>query len=63
VRVWLPRDPAELRARLSEPPLAVWSAGAVLHVLWQGQAAEVRLVGGVQLRLWAVEGTDDLWEA
>ena len=30
MRVWRPRDPAELRARLTEPPLAVWfSAGVV----------------------------------
>jgi enterochelin esterase-like enzyme len=63
VRVWQPRDPAELRARLSEPPMAVWASGDVLHVLWQGQAAEVQLCGGVQPRLWPVEGTDDLWEA
>jgi enterochelin esterase-like enzyme len=62
VRVWQPRDPAELRARLTEPPLAVWSSDDVLHVLWQGRAAEVQLYGGVQPRLWPVEGTDDLWE-
>ena len=51
MRVWRPRDPAELRARLSEPPLAFWSEDDVLHVLWQGQAAEVQLYGGVQPRL------------
>ena len=62
VRVWRPRDPAELRARLTDPPLAAWSSGDVLHVVWQGQAAEVQLYGGVQPRLWPVEGTDDLWE-
>ena len=62
VRVWQPRDPAELRARLTEPPLAAWSSGDVLHVVWQGRAAEVQLFGGVQPRLWPVEGTDDLWE-
>ena len=62
VRVWLPRDPAELRARMSEPPLSVWSDDDVLHVVWQGQAAEVQLAGGVQPRLWPVAGTDDLWE-
>jgi enterochelin esterase-like enzyme len=62
VRVWLPREPAELRARLTEPPLAVWTEADVLHVLWQGQAAEVQLYGGVQPRLWPVAGTDDLWE-
>jgi enterochelin esterase-like enzyme len=62
LRVWRPRDPDELRARLSEPPLAFWSEDDVLHVLWQGQAAEVQLYGGVQPRLWPVAGTDDLWE-
>jgi enterochelin esterase-like enzyme len=61
-RVWRPRDPAELRARLTEPPLAIWSEEDVLHVLWQGQADEVQLYGGVQPRLWPVEGTGDLWE-
>jgi len=29
----------------------------------EGQAEEVMLGGGVQPRLWPVEGTDDLWEA
>jgi enterochelin esterase-like enzyme len=62
MRVWRPRDPAELRARLSDPPLAFWSEDDDLHVLWQGQAAEVQLYGGVQPRLWPVPGTDDLWE-
>ena len=61
-RVWQPRDPAGLRARLTEPPLAIWSSGDVLHVLWQGHADEVQLYGGVQPRLWPVAGTDDLWE-
>jgi hypothetical protein len=62
VRVWQPRDPAKLRARLTEPPLAVWSSGDILHVLWQGRAAEVQLCGGVQPQLWPVAETDDLWE-
>ena len=31
-------------------------------MLWQGQAAEVQLYGGVQPRLWPVAGTDGLWE-
>jgi enterochelin esterase-like enzyme len=44
-------------------PLAVWAEDDILHVLWQGQADEVRLVAGVQPRLWPVEGADDLWEA
>jgi enterochelin esterase-like enzyme len=63
MRVWRPREEAELRARLTEPPLAVWSEDDVLHVLWQGQADQVQLWGGVQPRLWPVAGTDDLWEA
>jgi enterochelin esterase-like enzyme len=61
-RVWRSRGAAELRARLTEPPLAVWSEGDVLQVLWQGQADEVQLYGGVQPRLWPVLDTDDLWE-
>ena len=40
----------------------MWTEADVLHVLWQGQAAEVQLYGGVQPRLWPVAGTDDLWE-
>ena len=63
VRVWRPRDPAELRARLGEQSLAVWAEDDLLHVLWQGHADEVQLGGGVQPRLWPVVGTDDLWEA
>jgi enterochelin esterase-like enzyme len=63
LRVWRPRAPAELRSRLTEPPLAVWAEGDVLHVLWQGEADEVWLSRGVQPRLWPVEGTADLWEA
>src|SRR5580693_2547146 len=56
------RYTADLRARLTEPPLAIWSSGDVLEVLWQGQADEVQLYGGVQTRLWPVAGTGDLWE-
>jgi enterochelin esterase-like enzyme len=63
VRVWQPRNPAALRARLGEAPLAAWSEADVLHVLWRGTADEVQLVGGIQLRLWPVEGAADLWEA
>jgi enterochelin esterase-like enzyme len=63
MRVWRPRDPAGLRTRLGEQALAVWAEDDVLHVLWQGRAEEVVLGGGVQPRLWPVEGTDDLWEA
>ena len=63
VRVWRPREAAELRGRLGEGPLAAWMEDDVLHVLWQGQADEVRLGGGVQPQLWPVAGTDDLWEA
>ena len=40
VRVWLPRDPAELRARMSEPPLSVWSDNDVCT--WYGRARRPR---------------------
>lgn len=63
VRVWQPREAAELRDRLGEGPLAAWMEGDVLHVLWRGRADEVRLGGGVQPQLWPVAGADDLWEA
>jgi enterochelin esterase-like enzyme len=59
-RVWRRREPDELRGRLSEGPLVVWGEDDVLHVLWQGPKA--RLVAGVQLPMWPVEGADDLWE-
>jgi enterochelin esterase-like enzyme len=63
VRVWWPRDPATLRPRLRDTPLAVWAEDDVLHVLWQGQADQVQLAAGIQLRLWPVQGAEDLWEA
>jgi enterochelin esterase-like enzyme len=64
MRVWRPRDPAGLRDRLgSAQTLAVWAEDDVLDMLWRGQASEVQLAGGVQPRMWPVEGTDDLWEA
>jgi hypothetical protein len=63
LRVWQPRDPAALRTRVDKGPLAVWAEDDILHVLWHGQADEVRLAAGVQARLWPVEGADDLWEA
>jgi len=47
LRVWCPRDPAGLRARLGQGPLAAWAEDDVLHVLWQGQADEVQLVAGL----------------
>jgi enterochelin esterase-like enzyme len=63
VRVWWPRDPATLSARLGQGRLAAWAEGDVLHVLWQGQADQVQLAAGVQPRLWPVQGAEDLWEA
>jgi enterochelin esterase-like enzyme len=62
-RVWCPRDPAALRARLGGEPLTAWAEDDVLHVLWQGQADEVQLGAGVQPRLWPVGGAEGLWEA
>jgi enterochelin esterase-like enzyme len=61
--VWRPRDPAALRTRLGQAPLAAWAEDDILHVLWQGHADEVHLGGGVQPRLWPAEGANDLWEA
>ena len=64
MRVWRPRDVAELRERLGPAQaLAVWAEDDVLNVLWRGQASEVQLAGGVQPQMWPVESTDDLWEA
>jgi enterochelin esterase-like enzyme len=63
VRVWRPRDPAALHDRLGGAPLAVWAEDDVLHVLWRGTAEQVHLGGGIQPRLWPVEGASDLWEA
>lgn len=63
LRVWSPRDPQELRARIGDNPLDVWAEGDVLHVLWHGEGDDVHLGGGIQPPLWAVEGTHDLWEA
>lgn len=47
VRVWSPRYPAALRARLGGDPLAVWAEDDILHVLcpcagWQVAEAERR---------------------
>jgi enterochelin esterase-like enzyme len=62
VRVWWPRDPATLRARLTTEDLAVWADGDILHVLWRGDAERVALAGGIQPMLWRVPGADGLWE-
>src|SRR5215475_13528828 len=58
VRVWCPREEAALRGRLGGEPLVAWAEDDILHVVWQGQAEEVRLVAGVQPRLWPVGGAD-----
>src|SRR5215831_13349262 len=63
VRVWSPRAPAALRARLGEAPLVAWAEDDILHVLWRGTADEVMLGAGVQPRMWPVEGASGLWEA
>jgi enterochelin esterase-like enzyme len=69
VRVWCPREPAELRERLGDATYALWADGDVLHVLWRGEAEQVLLGGGVQAPMWPVDGTDfpgttgELWEA
>jgi enterochelin esterase-like enzyme len=61
-RVWRPRDPAELTARLGDRQLAAWAEDDVLHVLWRGEADRAVLAGGIQLPLWPVAGAAGLWE-
>jgi hypothetical protein len=63
VRVWWPRESAQLRARIGGEELAVWDEGDVLHALWPGVAEKVELFGGWNTTLWPVPGTEDLWEA
>jgi enterochelin esterase-like enzyme len=63
LRVWSPRDPAELRGRLGDGHFAVWAEDDVLHVLWRGEAEQVVLGGGVRAAMWPVDGDDGLWEA
>ena len=64
VRVWYPRDVAALRSRLGGgTALAVWAEDDILHVLWRGHANQVQLSSGLQVPLWPVPGTGDLWEA
>ena len=63
LRVWSPRDPAELRGRLGDGHFAVWAEDDVLHVLWRGEAEQVVLGGGVHAAMWPVDGDGGLWEA
>jgi enterochelin esterase-like enzyme len=63
VRVWCPRDPAALEARLAGKDLAAWPEGDVLHVLWRGAASRASLASGIQVPLWPVDGAAGLWEA
>ena len=63
MRVWLPREAAELSARLGEARQVLWAEDDVLHVLWRGEAEQVLLSGGVQVPLWPVDGAEGLWEA
>jgi enterochelin esterase-like enzyme len=63
LRVWTPREPAELRDRLGDATYALWASGDVLHLLWRGEAEQVLLGGGVQAPMWPVDGAAGLWEA
>jgi hypothetical protein len=63
LRVWCARDPAELRGRVGSGRHAVWAEGDVLHVLWRGDADQVRLIGGISAPMWPVPDADGLWEA
>ncbi len=62
-RVWCPRDPASLEARLGDKALAAWAQDGVLHVLWRGEASQASLGSGIQVPLWPVDGAAGLWEA
>ncbi|MDR2987055.1 MAG: hypothetical protein LBV34_19680 [Nocardiopsaceae bacterium] len=63
LRVWSPRDLADLRTQLGDNSLDVWAEGDVLHVLVRGEGEDPHLGGGIQPRLWPVDDADDLWEA
>ncbi len=63
LRVWHPREAAELTGRLGDARYVLWASGDVLHVLWRGEAEQVLLGGGVQAPMWPVEGAGELWEA
>ena len=63
LRVWQPRDPAEVCGRLGDGHFAVWAEDDVLHVLWRGEAEQVVLGGGVHAPMWPAEGDSGLWEA
>ena len=63
VRVWCPREPAELRERLGDVTYVLWAENDVLHMLWRGEAEQVLLGGGVQVPMWPVDGDAELWEA
>jgi hypothetical protein len=60
-RIWRPRDPAELRARLGDERSVRWTDGDVLELLWRGNADDVACIGAIQLPFWRV-GRSDLWE-
>ena len=63
LRVWCPRDPAELRGRVGLGHHAIWAEGDILHVLWRGDADQVTLSGGIMAPMWPVPDADGLWEA
>jgi enterochelin esterase-like enzyme len=63
LRVWCPREPADLRERLGDQKYTLWAEDDVLHVLWRGEAEQVILAGGVHAPMWPVDGETGLWEA
>lgn len=58
-RVWRDEDPSVLLARRQEVG-PVWRDGDELVFVWQAEAAEVILAGGLQMPLWPLPGSD-LW--
>jgi enterochelin esterase-like enzyme len=58
-RVWRPVTEAELEARWKAEGSPVWRDGDVLTIVHRAEAEEVRVLPGIQLDMWRVEG--DLW--
>jgi enterochelin esterase-like enzyme len=63
LRVWYPRDAAELLDHLGDEHFALWATDDVLHLLWRGTAERVILGGGVSVSMWPVADCGGLWEA
>lgn len=59
-RVWRDDIPAELLRQRDTGGAPVWRDGEDLVFVWESEAEEVSLTGGLQLPLWRL-GTSDVW--